>query len=156
MTMDKSGKEEGYYLIRKSAVPEVLQKVAVANKLLASGKARTVNEATAAVGISRSTYYKYADDIEEFHDSAAGTTLTLIAEIQDEPGLLSDLLRIIAANDGNILTIHQSIPLNGVASLSVSVQIPRESDKVGVMLRELEELAGVRRIKIAAADTYKP
>lgn len=111
-----SSKGTGYYLIRKRAVPEVLQKVVEVNKLLASGGARTVNEAAEKVGISRSSYYKFKDDVEEFHDSSAGTTLTLFAEINDETGLLSDMLGIIAEHRANILTIHQSIPLNGVAS----------------------------------------
>lgn len=32
--------------------------------------------------------------------------------MDDEPGLLSDVLKIIAEFHGNILTIHQTIPLN--------------------------------------------
>ena len=52
-----------------------------------------------------------------------GTTITLAMSIEDEPGLLSDVLKIIADFGANILTIHQSIPINGVASLSISVQV---------------------------------
>lgn len=88
--------KSGYYLIRKNAVPEVLRKVVEVKHLLASGRVRTINQAAAAVGISRSTYYKYADDIEEFHDNSVGTTLTLVAEINDETGLLSEVLKVIA------------------------------------------------------------
>ncbi|MDO4284994.1 MAG: ACT domain-containing protein [Eubacteriales bacterium] len=147
-----SGKNTGYYLIRKRAVPEVLQKVVEVNKLLASGGAKTVNEAAEKIGISRSSYYKFKDDIEEFHDSSAGTTLTLFAEINDETGLLSDMLRIIAQNKANILTIHQSIPLNGVASLSISIQITEDTGNVSAMLAELEHRSGVRKVKVTGRE----
>ncbi len=145
-------KNTGYYLIQKRAVPEVLQKVVEVNKLLASGRARTVNEATNAVGISRSTYYKYADDVEEFRDSSEGTTLTIFCEINDERGLLADMLGIISESRANILTIHQSIPLNGVASLSVSFQILEDTDNINNMLEKIEGLDGVRRLRVTGRE----
>ena len=77
-----------YYVIRKEAVPPVLLRVVEANRLLASGRAKTVAEATEAVGISRSSFYKFKDDIEEFHAGAAGTTLTLTLEVDDRTGVL--------------------------------------------------------------------
>ncbi len=147
-----SSKGTGYYLIRKRAVPEVLQKVVEVNKLLASGGARTINDAVEKVGISRSSYYKFKDDVEEFHDSSAGTTLTLFAEINDETGLLSDMLEIIAENQANILTIHQSIPLNGVASLSISIQITETTGNISSMLTALEHCPGVRKVKVTGRE----
>ena len=68
------------------------------------------------------SFYKYKDDIFPFHDSTQGKTVTLSMQIEDEPGLLSDVLQVIAQFGANILTIHQSIPINGVAALSISVQ----------------------------------
>ena len=84
-----------YYIVRRRAVPEVLRGVVKANQLLASGKAKTVNEAAEMAGISRSSYYKFKDDIEEFHDSMSGMNITLSCEINDEPGILAQLLVII-------------------------------------------------------------
>ena len=75
-----------FYIVRARAVPEVLRGVARANQLLASGKVRTVNEAAELAGISRSSYYKFKDDIEEFHDSISGTNITIFCEINDETG----------------------------------------------------------------------
>ena len=114
-------------MVKQKAVPEVLLKVVEAKKLLESERVITVQEATDRVGISRSSFYKYKDDIFPFHDNAQGTTITLAMSIEDEPGLLSDVLKIIADFGANILTIHQSIPINGVASLSISVQVLRLS-----------------------------
>ena len=120
--------------------------------LLDTGRVHTVNEAADQVGISRSSFYKYKDDIFQFHDNAQGTTITLTFQMKDEPGLLSDVLRIIAEFGANILTIHQSIPINGVASLSLSVQVLATTGNVSQMLETLEQHEGVRNVKILAKE----
>ena len=97
-----------YFVVRERAVPEVLLKVVEAKKLLDSGKVDTVQDAAERTGISRSSFYKYKDDILPFHDNAKGKTITFILQMDDEPGLLSDVLKIIAEFHGNILTIHQT------------------------------------------------
>ena len=96
-----------YFVVRQKAVPEVLLKVVEAKRLLETEKVMTIQEAVDAVGISRSSFYKYKDDIFQFHDNAQGTTFTLMFQMDDEPGLLSDVLKIIAEYRANILTIHQ-------------------------------------------------
>lgn len=141
-----------YYVVRKKAVPEVLLKVVEAKKMLDSGKAETVQEATESIGISRSSFYKYKDDIFPFHDNSKGTTITLTVQMDDEPGLLSDVLKIVAEYRANILTIHQSIPINGVASLSISVQVLEATGNVSEMVAQMEQQAGVRYVKILAKE----
>lgn len=141
-----------YYVVTQKAVPEVLLRVVEAKRLLESEKASTVQEAVDAVGISRSSFYKYKDDIFQFHDNAQGTTITLTFQMDDEPGLLADVLRIIAKYRGNILTIHQSIPISGVASLSISIQVLRTTGDVSKMLEELEQQRGVHHVKILAKE----
>ena len=127
--MERQGEKKKYYVVRERAVPEVLLKVVQAQKLLDSRKGMTVQEATEQTGISRSSYYKYKDDIFPFHEEAKGKTITFIIQMDDEPGLLSVVLQTIAHFHGNILTIHQSIPINGVATLTLSVDIlPGEGD----------------------------
>lgn len=141
-----------YYVVKEQAVPEVLLKVVEAKKLLDTGKVLTIHEAVNAVGISRSSFYKYKEDIFQFHENSQGTTITLTFQMEDEPGLLSDVLRIIAEFGANILTIHQSIPINGVASLSLSVQVLPTTGNVSEMLEALESHKGVRNVKILAKE----
>jgi len=141
-----------YYVVKEQAVPEVLLKVVEAKKLLDSGKVHTVNEAADQVGISRSSFYKYKEDIFEFHEHSQGTTITLTFQMEDEPGLLSDVLNIIAQFGANILTIHQSIPINGVASLSLSVQVLPTTGDVSEMLEAMEGHPGVRNVKLLAKE----
>lgn len=140
-----------FYLVRKRAVPETLLKVVEVNRLLSAGKVKTIQEAVDWVGISRSSYYKFKNDIEEFHSSMAGMTLTLSMEISDETGILSDILREIADFGANILTIHQSIPIGGMASVSISMQVLKSSENVSGLLENLEQLSGIRKIRATGA-----
>ena len=148
--MQKMGSK--YYVVKEQAVPEVLLKVVEAKKLLDKGRVSTINEAADRVGISRSSFYKYKDDIFQFHDNAQGTTITLTFQMEDEPGLLSDVLKTVAEFGANILTIHQSIPINGVASLSLSVQVLPTTGDVSEMLAAMEGQKGVRSVKILAKE----
>lgn len=141
-----------YYVVKKGALPEVLLKVVEANRLIDTQKAASVQEAVDMVGISRSSYYRYKDDIFPFHDSAQGTTLTLSCQMNDEPGLLSDVLKVVAEFKANILTIHQSIPINGIASLSLSIQILAATGDVSEMIQEMEKKNGVHSVKVLARE----
>lgn len=141
-----------YYVLKEKAVPEVLLKVVEAKKLLESGKVDSIQVATERVGISRSSFYKYKDDIFPFHDNVKGQTITMIIQMDDVPGLLSIVLNIIAKFHANILTIHQSIPINGVASLTLSVDILPETGDMSLMVEEIEAKDGIHYLKILARE----
>ena len=141
-----------YYVVRKRALPEVLLNVVEAKRLIESGKVSSIQEATDRVGISRSSFYKYKDDIFRFHDNLQGTTITLTFDMEDEPGYLSDVLKVIADCGANILTIHQSIPINGVAALSLSIQVLETTKDISEMLTDLEQQKGVRKVKLLAKE----
>ena len=146
------GETTKYFVVKQKAIPEVLLKVVEAKRLLESEKVLTIQEAVDAVGISRSSFYKYKDDIFPFHDNSQGTTITLTFQMDDEPGLLSVVLQTIARFHGNILTIHQSIPINGVATLTLSVDIlPGEGD-AEAMVETIEQNEGVHYLKILGRE----
>lgn len=141
-----------YYIIKKKAVPEVLLKVVEAKRLLDTEKVLTVQDAVEEVGLSRSSFYKYKDDIMPFHDDTQGRTITLTFQMDDIPGLLSDVLKLIAQYKANILTIHQSIPIGGIASLSISVQVLKDTGDVSEMIESMENFSGVHHVKILAKE----
>ena len=66
-----------YYVVKQKALPEVLLKVAEANRLI-ENKNISIADATEKVGISRSSYYKYKDDIFPFRDNSKGKTITFV------------------------------------------------------------------------------
>ena len=141
-----------YFVVKQKAVPEVLLKVVEAKKLLETVRAITVQEAADRVGISRSSFYKYKDDIFPFYDNTKGKTITLVVQMDDRQGLLSDLLHVVAVYRANILTIHQSIPVNGVATLTLSVGVREDTGNVSSMIDELEGLDGIHYVKILARE----
>ena len=140
-----------YYLIKQKAVPEVLLKVIEARRLLETEKVMTIQEAAEKVGLSRSSFYKYKDDIFPFHENVKGRTVTFVLQMDDQPGMLSEVLKIIAHYSANILTIHQTIPINGVASLTMSMEIPPMLD-MSLMMTELEQKDGIQYVKILAME----
>ena len=129
-----------YYVVKQKALPEVLLKVAEANRLI-ENKNISIADATEKVGISRSSYYKYKDDIFPFRDNSKGKTITFVLSMEDEPGLLSVVLNKVAEFKANILTIHQTIP----------VILPTTGD-ASMMIEEIEQLGGVRYLKILSSD----
>lgn len=141
-----------YYVVKKKAVPEVLLKVVEAKRLLDSEKVLTVQEATERAGISRSSFYKYKDDIFPFHDHSRGRTFTVMIQLDDEPGLLSGLLNCVAQYQANILTIHQAIPVNGVASVTLSIEILNTTGDVSELIDALEKTQGVHYLKILSRE----
>ena len=141
-----------FFVLREKAVPEVLLKVVEAKRLLDSGRAESVQDATDAVGISRSSFYKYKDDIFPYHENAKGKTITMVIQLDDEPGLLSVVLKTIAEFHANILTIHQSVPVSGIASLTLSIDIFPATGDVTDMQTQIESVQGIHYAKIIARE----
>ena len=112
-----------YYIVEAAALPEVFLKVAEAKRLLTTGVANTVNEATRMTGISRSAFYKYRDSVMPFQNLMSGRIVTFQFRMQDEPGILSAILNIFAKHNANILTINSIIPTNGSGIVTVSAEM---------------------------------
>ena len=141
-----------YYVVTKRALPEVLLKVVQVKRLLMTEKKMTIQEAADQVGISRSSFYKYKDDIFPFHETEKGQTITIVIQMDDRPGVLTELLAMIAEYEANILTIHQSIPLKGVATVTVSLEVLSSTGNMEDMIEALEGREGVHYLKIAGRE----
>ncbi|WP_294239851.1 ACT domain-containing protein [Pseudobutyrivibrio sp.] len=141
-----------YFVLKEKAVPEVLLKVVAAKKLIETGKCDSVQEATEQVGISRSSFYKYKDDIFPFHEDAKGKTVNMVIQLEDEPGILSKVLEEMAHFHVNILTVHQSIPVNGFASVTISVDVLEDSGDFSELVNSIENVGGVNYVKILARE----
>ena len=131
----RMSEKDKYNLVKEKAVPDVLLKVVEAKRLLDSGKAITVQEAAEQLGISRSSFYKYKDDIFPFHENNRGKTINIMLLLDDEPGLLSNVLNEIAKCKANILTIHQSIPIGGIASVTLGMEMRPETKEETISYR---------------------
>ena len=135
-----------YVLADVSVLPEVFPKVLKAKKLLRSGEAATVNDAVRKMGISRSAYYKYKDHIFPFNEMQG--ILSVYFELMDLPGTLSEILGIVARAGCNILTINQTIPINGVASITMTLQTESMQMEFDEMMDALSAPRGVRSMNV--------
>ncbi len=145
-------KEEQYYIVKKKALPEVLLKVVEAKRLIDSERVITVQEATDAVQISRSSFYKYRDDIFPFYEHTRGKTVTFMIQMDDTPGLLSKVLNHVAESQANILTIHQTIPVNKIAMLTLSIELLPQTESISVVLETIGGLDGIHYVKTLARE----
>ena len=139
-----------YFIVEAEALPEIFLKVAETKWMLETGEAATVNEATKATGISRSAFYKYRDCIVPFQNLLAGRILTFHFILRDVTGLLSSILSIFAQFGANILTINQTIPTNGSASVTISAETNAMQCGADNLLRELRQMDGVLKAEILA------
>ena len=143
-------KSPKYYIVEASALPEVFLKVAEAKRLLSTGEASTVNDATRMTDISRSAFYKYRDAILPFQNMTKGRVVTFQFLLYDEPGVLSNILSAFAQQDANILTINSIIPTNGCALVTISAETADASLSLDELLHQLRGTSGVIKAEVLA------
>ena len=139
-----------YYLVEATALPEIFLKVVETKRLLATGEARTVNEATGITDISRSAFYKYRDSVMPFHNMMIGRILTYQLKLYDEPGVLSGILKTFAEYTTNILTINQTIPSGGCAMVTITAETSGMKGTPDDLLRMISGSAGVIHAEVLA------
>ena len=139
-----------YYIVEASALPEVFLKVAEAKRLLSTGEASTVNEATKMTVISRSAFYKYRDAVLPFQNMMTGRVITFQFLVHDRPGLLAEMLDLFPECGANIQTINSIVPVNGTAVLTISAETMDLSVSLEEMLRRLRAFPGVIKAEVLA------
>ncbi|GGA36680.1 ACT domain-containing protein [Paenibacillus physcomitrellae] len=139
---------ERYYLVREDILPEAVLKTLQVKQLLASGNVKTVHEAVEQVGLSRSAFYKYKDGIHQLNQLERDRIVTISLDLEHRSGILSQMLALVASFGGNVLTINQSIPLQGVANVVISVETSRLTEELDEMLSKLRSVTGVKKVQI--------
>ncbi len=136
-----------FLIVESKTLPEVFLKVIYAKKLLAQGKAKNASEAARVAGVSRSAFYKYKDSVYAYDREMAIHTITMSIILEDEPGVLSNLLTEIYKFHANIITVNQNIPVDGVAAVSISAKVNTEHYDEETFLSSVARVPGVVEIK---------
>ena len=139
-----------YYLVAAEALPEIFIRVAEAKRMMQTGEADTVGDATKKAGISRSAFYKYKDSVQPFNDMKAEHIITFYGMLKDVSGTLSRVLNVFAASGANILTINQSIPTNGCAAVTISAETSGMEQTLESLIAAASSVEGVIRFEIMA------
>ena len=124
--------------------------MAETKRLLSTGEATTVNEATRMTDISRSAFYKYRDSVLPFQNMMTGRIITFQFLVHDEPGQLSEILTIFAAAQANIMTINSIVPTNGTAVITISASTLELNISIEELMARLNSTRGVVKAEILA------
>lgn len=141
-----------YLIVEKSALPDYFIKVVEARRLLQSGAYSQVIDAVHAAGISRSTYYKYKDKILEPSQLTVGRKASLMLQLNHQAGMLSKVISTLSDCNANILTITQSLPIHGQASIMLSIDLSQLSRGIDEMIDELNHIDGVEQVRLLALE----
>ncbi|KHE70323.1 ACT domain-containing protein [Halobacillus sp. BBL2006] len=139
---------EKFYLVRSDILPEAMKKTIEAKALLERGKVESIFEAVQSVGLSRSAFYKYRDAVFPFQAMVKEQMITLFFHLEDRAGTLSNLLQTVANSGCNVLTIHQTIPLQGKANVTLSLNTTGMVYSIEYLLQQLHKLDFVDRVEI--------
>lgn len=141
-----------YLIVSKKILPDVYEKVIEARNLINNGNVKGISEAVKKVGISRSTYYKYKDYVFLPSENSIGRKAVLSIMLRHEKGILSSVLNYMSSENLNILTINQSIPINGKASVNVSLDISDISRSIDDIISEMKKMKGVSTVKLLSIE----
>lgn len=145
-------KHGNYYIVDQNVLPDVFDKVLEAKRLLNTKTVENVTEATKKVGISRSTYYKYCNHIFKLSESKIGNNATLTMDLEHKSGILSHILDIIAENNGNILTITQDTPVDGMAKVTLKFSITELKIDFSELIEQLNASEGISNLNILTIE----
>jgi len=139
---------ERYFVVREDMLPEGIAKTIQVKEMLNRGEAVTVHEAVERIGISRSAFYKYKDGVYPLSEMARDRIVTISMDLEHRSGILSTVLALVAGQSGNVLTINQSIPLQGFANVVISVDISEMSGELTTLVELLRKQQGVRKAAV--------
>ncbi|MBO4852379.1 MAG: ACT domain-containing protein [Schwartzia sp.] len=148
--MKKTSK--GFFLVCEEILPGAIKKTIRVKEMLKRGEARTINEAVEKMSLSRSAYYKYKDYVFPFYEASQNKLITLTFFLENKKGVLSSILNMISDASGNVLTIHQGIPLQGVANTTISIETDKLSTNLEALLEKLRSLGGVKKLEILGQE----
>lgn len=137
-----------FYLVRADILPDVMLKAVEAKGLLNSGKCKTINEAVQTVDLSRSAFYKYKDSVLPFHTMVKEKIVTLSIHLEDRAGTLSRLLTAVAEAGSNVLTINQTIPLLGRATITLSIETASMTVGMDELVKQMQQLDAVEKVEL--------
>lgn len=142
-----------FYLVSEEFLTDAMKKTIEAKELLDRGKVESIAEAVQQVDLSRSAFYKYRDGIFPFHTMVREKIITLFFHLEDRSGTLSKLLSMVANAGCNVLTIHQTIPLQGKANVTLSINTSDMKENLDILINELKELEFVEKVEILGSGT---
>ena len=144
--------EQRYYLVREDVLTEAMVKTLEVKKLLQRDR-MSILDAVSKTGLSRSAFYKYRDAVFPFHSIVKERILTVFLQLEDRSGTLATLLQSVAEMGCNILTIHQTIPIQGRANVTLSLDVTAMDVDLDMFLQQLKKLDFVESADVVSSGS---
>lgn len=141
-----------YYVVSGDILPDVLEQVMQARILLQSGKAKRISEAVKMAGISRGTYYKYKDAVFSFNAEQSNRKAIISMILRNEKGTLSKVLSLVSVKQVNVLAINQTIPINGIANVALTLDISDLEIGIQSLVSLIEAMPMVEKADLVAVE----
>ena len=142
-------KDNEYYVIHISVLPDYFEKVIQIKEIISSGV--NISDACKMVGLSRSTFYKYKDYVNR-PSTKVGKRVLLLLKLVDEPGVLSNVLNEIAKRNSNVLAINQEVPIHNMAYVNITADILKMEISVQEFILELKALNNIIDVTLLAVE----
>ncbi|WP_010288118.1 ACT domain-containing protein [Kurthia massiliensis] len=147
----KNVADQRYYLVREDVLTDAMQKTLQAKHLLQTGAVSSIWDAVKEVDLSRSAFYKYRDAVFPFHSIVQERILTVFLQLEDRKGTLARLLSTVTETHCNVLTIHQTIPIQGRANVTLSLDVTAMDVELDELLQHLKKLDFVESAEVISS-----
>lgn len=139
------GKQDKFYLVKQDALPDIFFKVMEVKEGIKSQKYSSVNQASKAVGISRSAYYKYRNSVFSYQgsDLAAIDVFQLLLAI--DLLSLNQLLALFQEMNFCVLSFQQAPISHGTCSVQIICRKSKK-EKTRQLITKLENLTGLIKL----------
>lgn len=146
-----SAQDKSWVVVDAAVLPEVILKTLTVKRMLANREEKSSSAACRAVGISRSAFYKYRDSVFVYEEQMREQIFTVYLLLHDESGVLSGVLHTLTDARANVLTLNQSIPVDGAATVTVTFRLP-DSAHVSSLCSALSEKKGVVEVRLLSGS----
>ena len=137
-----------YLIVHKQAVPDYFMKVVEVRRQIELHPDSSVAQICRQQGLSRSTYYKYKDEIFLPEDNEEGHKAVLSIVLAHQEGCLSRILTMLSDMHANILTISQTMPLAGKANVLLCIETQDLNLSLNQAIKKMTKVKGVQNIQL--------
>lgn len=138
-----------FYLIREDVLPESVIKTLKVKDALKNNSNLSIYDAVKQFNLSRSAFYKYKETIFPVDEKILDQReFTLILYVNDIVGMLAQVLNAISQLQLSVLTIHQSVPIEDKATITLSLNARNSNLSIDEVIESLREINHVTKVDL--------
>lgn len=148
-------KEQQFYLVDFSILPEAIKKTIRVKEMLKSGSSGTINEAVHKVNMSRSACYKYKDHVASADDDKEDRVVVLFIIMQDDMAVFGRILRRIAKEKLEVLSVNRTKISEKLYSSVITLKTKESAEDMESLYEALKEIKGIQSLTMKIGGEFK-